>query len=402
MPRLGNLVQQDWVQSIGWTLIHSLWQHGFIVLLCALLLWLTRQGSAHLRYLIALVSLISAVIVSILTFLKYQHASATIMLPALPLSASTSVLNPLAIFSPARINNFYLGLVTGTWILGVLVCGIKSGLAYSYCQGLKQRASMQIPHHWQTLFRRLAQQVGVESRAALAVSTEVSNPCVIGHLKPLVLLPMGLLTNLRYEQIEMILLHELAHIRRQDYLVGVAQVLIKNLFFFNPFIYWLSSQMDREREHACDDIALSITPNPLLLSNTLKELAEMNLNQPFTMNIHGRHLLLQRITRLFAPPTAHTTSSRGLAAVIVVLMVPFMTTAFVNASPITPDEKRISLAVTDTRLQDVAVELNRVCGTTETFDAAAEEKISLHLDDTRCIDALKLLKDFAAGSSPKD
>lgn len=207
---------------------------------------------------------------------------------------------------------------------------------------------------------------------------------------------MKLLLGMDQQQIEAILLHELAHIRRQDYLLGIIQTLIKAIFFFNPFLLWIASQMDKEREHACDDIAVAVNQNPLLFANTLKELAEMNIDQKMTMNITGKKLLLNRITRLFNKHEKKTIPKHNIAASITILFTSLVLAICVNAAPDKGNDKKISIDVADTAVSEVLKEVNKKCGTSETLATKNDGKMTLLLDEISCNQAIQLLKDFAA------
>ncbi len=396
MLALGNLLHQDWINSLGWTLVHSLWQHALIALCCALLLFFNRSGSANSRYLTALGGVALATVISAITFYKYQQASAEIIIQPLqagrlqPLRDNPDVLNIVTTI------NAHTGSITLVWLLGIFVYGLKILLAYQSCQRLKNKAITATPENWLGIFAQIAAKIGIAGKVELRISLIATIPCVIGHIKPVVLLPMKLLLAMDQQQIEAILLHELAHIRRQDYLLGIMQTLIKALFFFNPFLHWISAQMDKEREHACDDIAVAINQNPLLFANTLKELAEMNINQKIAMNITGRKLLLKRITRLFNPHEKMTATKNNLVASSAVLLTGLALAICVNAAPDKAMDKTISIDVANTAVQEVMQEVNKKCGTSEILAIENNNKLTLVLDNISCEKAIQLLQDFAA------
>lgn len=396
MENLGHILQQDWVNSLGWMLLHSLWQHALIALFCVLTLAYYRLKSASTRYLVVQGGMLLALFTSITTFYKYQNASTEIVMHPVEIEKRiTKVNNPdiaeLVEFINAHINN-----ITPLWLLGMLIYGIKILFDYRNCQSLKNNNLTATPEKWQSIFLSLANQLGITLAIELRISLTAITPCVIGHLKPVVLLPMKLLLCMNQQQVEAILLHELAHIRRQDYLLGIIQTLIKTTFFFNPFLLWISSQIDKEREHACDDIAVTINQNPLLFANTLKELAEMNINQKIAMNIINKKLLLQRITRLFNTRKDVPETKAGPIASLTILFTCLLLTICVNAAPDSIDKKTISLDVTNTKAQEVMQEINNKCGTNEVITPKNNDEVTLLLEDITCKDAIKLLKDFAA------
>lgn len=393
---IGNFLQQDWINSLGWTLLHSLWQHALIAACCALLLFYSRYGSANSRYLIALGGSVTAAFISALTFYNYQQASTEVILRPQQAHTLKPLLNSPEVLDILDIINAHMDSLTLMWLVGVIVYGIKILWAYISCQQLKKCSLTATPEKWQRIFAQLAAKVGITNKVELRISLAAKIPCVLGHLKPVVLLPMKLLLGMNQQQIEAILLHELAHIRRQDYLLGIIQTMIKAIFFFNPFLLWIASQMDKEREHACDDIAVAVNQNPLLFANTLKELAEMNIDQKIAMNITGKKLLLNRITRLFNKQDKMTTPKYNIAASIAILFTSLVMAICVNAAPEKGNDKKISIDVVETAASEVLKEVNKKCGTNEVLPAKNDGKITLLLDDSSCSQAIQLLKDFAA------
>ncbi len=168
--------------------------------------------------------------------------------------------------------------------------------------------------------------MGVRRAVALRLAEQVVGPCVVGHLKPAILMPAALLTRLTPEELEAILLHELAHIRRNDYLVGLVQSLIKTLYFFNWPVLWISAQIDRERENACDDIAADGCKSRIFYAETLTRFSSITMGPSasndgeLTMAVNGKHhYLLARIRRLFETDTASARSFEGVLSSLLLL-----------------------------------------------------------------------------------
>lgn len=396
MPSLGNFLQQDWINSLGWMLLHSLWQHALIAIGCALLLFFNRYRSANSQYLIALGGVIAATSISAITFYKYQQASIQISIRPQVSNKSTLLANDYGFLNIIDILNANIGSITLLWLVGIVVYGLKILWDFKSCQQLKNQHLTVTPEKWNEILAQLATKVGITKKIELRISLASTIPCAIGYLKPVVLLPMKLLLYMSQEQLEAILLHELAHIRRQDYVLGLIQTLIKAVFFFNPFLHWICSQMDREREHACDDIAVAVNQNPLLFANTLKELAEMNTHHKIAMNITGKKMLLKRITRLFNQPEQRVTSKSKLVASLSVLMTSLVLAICVNAAPEQNDDKKISIDVAETPVSEVLKEVNKKCGTHEVLTTKNDDKMTLLLEEISCSHAIQLLRDFAA------
>lgn len=399
MRTIVSVLQQDWINSFGWTLLHSLWQYAIIAASCALLLLFTKHFSANTRYLVALGSLVLSALISVITFNNYQQASTEIIMRPVQQVAAMPFFAEKNLFSLVSFISDHINSLVVIWLCGFLVYSLKTFLDYRYCQHIKNQHISPIPEQWQSLFATLVAKVGVNQNIELRISTIAIAPCAIGYFKPVILLPISVLLGMNQQQIEMILLHELAHVRRQDYLVGLMQTIIKTLFFFNPFLRWISHQIDKEREHACDDIAVAISQDPLLFANTLKEFATMSINQRSAMNITGNKLLLTRITRLFNKNDQATKSRYSLVASLLIILCGVVVTVCANAKP--ENDKTISLNVTKVAVQDVMTEINKKCGTDEVLITKENGEVTLLLKDISCDAAIQLLKDFAAGDSAK-
>ncbi len=235
MQTILHILRQDWINSLGWTLLHSLWQHAIIAASCALLLLFTKHFSASTRYLIALGSLMLSAIISAITFYNYQQASAEIIIHSTKQVATTPFFAEKNLFNLVSFINEHINSLVVIWLCGFLVYSLKALQDYRYCQQIKNQHIISTPEQWQSLFATLVTKVGVNPRIELRISTFAIAPCAIGYFKPVILLPLAVITGMTQAQVEMVLLHELAHARRQDYAFGLVQTIIKTLFFFNPF-----------------------------------------------------------------------------------------------------------------------------------------------------------------------
>lgn len=401
MQTMINILQQNWVNSLGWMLLHSLWQYALIAGVCALLLFYAKSFSANFRYLMALGSLTIGTLINAVTFYKYQQASAIITYKPSQQNTAVAFFTDNNNFNLVNIIDNAMTSLVVAWLLGFLIYSLKIFLDYRYCQHLKNQHIAPTPEKWQSIFTELANKVGITSAIELRISTQSIVPCVIGHLKPVVLLPIGILLGMTQAQIEVILLHELAHVRRHDYLLGLIQSILKTLFFFNPFLQWISNQLDKEREHACDDIAVTISQNPLLFANTLKEFAEMNIQQKNAMSITGKKLLLTRITRLFSQHETDTRTRSKFFAALLIIISSLVVTTFVNAQSNNITDKIISIDIDQMPAQEAMNEVNKKCGTNETTSpVTGDDKVTLHVEDIQCSKVIDLIKSFT--DTPKE
>ena len=300
------------INALGWTLIHSLWQFALINFLLLAFLKSPFAISGQARANCCRLGLVGGVLFNIATFIQIQ----------------LSVLNhPFAGYS-ARLGDGHLlafHLVPGTshapvlmpylllaWLSGCLLCSLWHLYAYLHCLDIRKQAHDTAPERLSKRMQYWAQHLGIGKPVQLRLSNLVAGPCVMGHFKPVILLPCDAVLghqSLKLSQaaIEFILLHELAHIKRWDYLFSHFQYATKTLYFFNPCVWLINRQLNIEREHACDDIVVEHTQQPMQYAHTLKDLAMMKkINRSalstFTLSATKRGFqLLQRIRRLTRP-----------------------------------------------------------------------------------------------------
>ncbi len=327
----------EFTYALGWTIVHSFWQFALVACLLWLVLRSSKMLSSNTRYLMACSALLLCFVISLLTFHSYfalaQQARVQMNVDSLnaPLQ---QVLNAQSLMQTwlARANN-YLSLIVNAWLLGFLYMGIKSIVDYVHCIKLRNENTQKVSSFWQTRVDLLAKQVGIGINVKIMESTNIIAPCTLGYFKPLILIPVGLLTNMTQAQVEVILLHELGHIRRNDYAVGLVQMLLKVIFFFNPMASWISSIIDQERENACDDIAVDICKDVLFFSTTLKEFAAMSTQKSLSLSINDNKMhLLNRIKRQFRRVSHRSRAVEKLVATLAVFLCCMTATVYAQTN----------------------------------------------------------------------
>jgi hypothetical protein len=172
------------------------------------------------------------------------------------------------------------------------------------------------PPAWQDTTARIAAQVGVRVRVSLMITAQVAVPCVVGWLKPVILLPPAALTGLSTLQLEMVLAHELSHVHRHDYLVNLLQIVVETLLFYHPVVRWISRDARREREHCCDDTAVHACGDALHYAHALTDLEALRSGDMApALGLNGGDLAL-RVERLIAPHPAAATPRFATMALI--------------------------------------------------------------------------------------
>jgi beta-lactamase regulating signal transducer with metallopeptidase domain len=300
------------MQTIGLSLLHSLWQSALLAMLVFLLLRWMRNSSSNQRYLVGVIGMFVMFCLPIVTFFRQnsmyvadihtysQIVDYVLLDKTIQTSVSTGSTNDLINQIGSYIGQ-NAGLFTIFWITGVALMLIRFSGGIWLTYRLKRKGRIVCPEHWQQRLIVICNQLGINRKVRIFESMKITMPMVIGYIKPVILIPAGTLAQMPYDQIEMVLLHELAHIRRADYLVNIFQSLVEILLFFNPFVWWITAVIRHERENCCDDLALGMNQQPGSLAKALVNLSEIKLNQSFTSNLlyFNKINTMKRIERMF-------------------------------------------------------------------------------------------------------
>ncbi|MFD2786002.1 M56 family metallopeptidase [Hymenobacter rubripertinctus] len=341
------------VRAAGFTLLHSLWQGGLVALLTAALLAGLRHRPAQLRYPVTALALLAVTGLAVLTFGYYYCQAAPTLTPsdlaapALSAAAPAAAAGQLAVSSGHHLgtNDTLVGLaarllvvgsrqaeqhlltLVGLWALGVLGMSVRFAMGIAYTQRLRRHQVVSLPARWQKRVNELVQRAGLRQSVRVLASGLVATPVVIGHFKPLILVPLGAVSGLSAPELEMIFAHEIGHIARRDYLVNVLQSVAEVVFFYNPAVWFLSAGLRTERENCCDDLATELCGNPLLLARALASLAEWtyaNRLPQLALAATGprESALYDRVQRLVraAPPTTTFSPRDGFGILSIALM----------------------------------------------------------------------------------
>ena len=336
----------DQWQALGWTLVHFLWQAAAIALLYRIADLLLTRSSAAVRYAMAVAALVAMLGASLATLAweeagsrsattqaSEQALSFTVAGPPLPASVAQSATTPEAPRDHAwRFDmDGMLPWLDATWLAGVLCLSLRAVGGCWFLERLRRAALEEAPHALRVRLDVLRRELGIRICIDLRLSEKIGNPLTAGVLRPWILLPCSALTNLTPEQLEMVLLHELAHIRRGDYLWNLMQTGMETIFFFHPAVWWVSRRVREERELCCDDMALECCCDPAAYASALLRLEEERRAQlRFAMALDGgsRAGLRTRIERILGskgapePTRFRPVSIAVLAAALVVFACP--------------------------------------------------------------------------------
>lgn len=335
--------------AIGWSLIHSFWQILLVAFLLYLGLRFIPQQKPRFRYAFLLLGLLSIVVWSGLTFVYLWDQQ-----PTQVLTITSSDIPQVEILSqdapPAvatanfwerfrhleRQLNAYMPAVIISWLLGMLLCWLYLISGFFHLHYL-QRNKVTLPSpEWKIRFDHLCQKMQVRRKVSLYISEIVDEPITFQFLKPVILLPVSLFSGLTPTQIEVLILHELAHIRRRDFVVNLLQTLIEILFFYHPALWWISRKIREEREHCCDDAVLAVHNDPVLYSEALTQiqLHHFSPKKRLVMSATGnKSALSKRVFRLFGQYDQQPPLYRSILMVALLLLLSLSSQAFFVASP---------------------------------------------------------------------
>jgi len=241
------------VQAIGWALLHLLWQGVLVAAILAATLALLRRQSANARYLASCGALLLLVGLGVATtYRMYEPAVTTAVtnVDVVPLSGSTykfADAAPAATFSMLSFISAHLDQIVAIWLVGVVILSTRLIFGWVGARRLARRGTQPAGEQWQRSLWRIASTLRLWRPIELLESAAVEVPTVIGWLRPVVLLPMASLSGLSTQQIEMVLAHELAHIRRHDFIVNLMQSVVETLLFYHPAVWWISQRVRVER-----------------------------------------------------------------------------------------------------------------------------------------------------------
>jgi beta-lactamase regulating signal transducer with metallopeptidase domain len=268
-----TLLNQPWAVRLGWTLLHFLWQGILVAALFALVRALAGDRiSARGRYVVACASLFAMTVAPALTYWWLGDSA-----PAARIGGAADwgapQVSPGAAYSP--VNDPWqqaMPAIVMAWFAGAALCSLRLFMGFISAAALRRSCHALVPSQWQQTLDRLIERMDVSRSVRLLVSDHLRSPSVIGWIRPVILAPAGMLCGLAPEQVEALLAHELAHIRRHDYLVNVLQGIAESLLFYHPAVWWISNQIRAEREHCCDDLAVAASGDVLVYARALAEL----------------------------------------------------------------------------------------------------------------------------------
>jgi GWxTD domain-containing protein len=326
-----------WLQSsaaltLAITLLHSLWQSAVAALLLAACLRFTQ--SARVRYAAACGALAAIVVAAIGTFVflapsaaprhRLQPAVYSDLGSGIPYPSNVTAVSPRSLLQTA------LPWITPAWFLGFLLFTSRQIGSWAATRRVRQRGVCVAPDAWQRKLDELQGRMMVSKPVLLLESCLTQVPLVVGQLRPAILVPIGFLSGLPAEQVELLLIHELAHIRRADYAINILQTFAESVMFYNPAVWWISNLIRIEREHCCDDAVVEATNNACVYAAALTALEENRSRHAQLAMAATGGPLMTRIRRVLHQPEP---SNSIVAPILGALTIMIVITGLLMARP---------------------------------------------------------------------
>ena len=325
------------VQSLGWALLHSLWQVLLIYCCLRIVLKVSGNVTARLKYHLSVAALAGSFVWFANTvYAQWQRLQAvTIHVtqsgadPAATKTYSLTTL-PSSTYNTAVFNNIVKGiephfpLLVSLYVAGILFLLVRLAVNLLQIRGLGMKGLVQADAYWNEWMQQWQNNLDISRKVKLYLSDRINVPMTIGAMKPIILMPIATMSSLSSDQVEAILLHELAHIKRHDYLLNILQTIVETILFFNPFVWLISKIIRKEREHCCDDVVLGHLNLPLPYAKALATLESYRLNNTLAVAARGenKHQLLNRIKRIMEmkrKPVNYT--QVGIAALLIIALL---------------------------------------------------------------------------------
>lgn len=355
------LYHSPFLQALGYAIANSFWQIALLWLLVIVLNGIIKPSAAG-RYRIAVAGQLTGFAWFVVTFRFY-------------LSKCLQAVQEIAALQTPDRTSFYISYSDTTahtgylhWLLKIeqllpflsvaylfllVLLVIKWAVSYRKAQEIRHNGLEKIGAEWRLFVQKVAQQLNIKTPVKIYLSSFVKSPLTVGFLKPLILIPLASINHLTTEQLEAVILHELAHIKRADYLINLLQTIIEIVLFFNPFTRLLSTIIRKERENCCDDWVLQFQYNPAMYAEALLSIAWLQQQPAFAMPAAGdKGELLPRVKRMLSKQEAAFDYKKHAAAL---MLMTVLLSAFTWFSPATT-QPPATVAAGKSKVQPVVVE----------------------------------------------
>lgn len=287
--------QSNFLQALGWAVVNSLWQMALLWLVYKLFITIAKPGSA-LKSKSAFIVLLTGTAWSVFSFIKAFISPATETLFTWN-NISYSLNDTLTSILP---------FASILYLLLLAIPVVRFIISLRQVMHLRTKKIKKIEIQWRLFVKKMSDYLEIRKPVQVWISETITTPVTVGFLKPVILVPLAAVNQLNTQQMEAVLLHELAHIKRYDYLVNIITVIIKTIFYFNPFTRNLSNVIEEEREKSCDEWVLQYQYDAYAYSSALLALEQMKRHslQLALAAASNRELLLERVKKIMGIPSS--------------------------------------------------------------------------------------------------
>ncbi len=389
MTTLTGLLSSPAALDLGWALLHFLWQGAVLAGLCGVTWHLLRPQPPNSRYLVGcffLLMMASAPMITYSTLATRREWSEAGGRNAGKVTSPAAKTGQPGAWPREKI----LSWLVGFWLVGVIILSNRLLLGWASVRRLKRNQVWVLDSSWQEKLPALKRGLGLRRMVGLFQSALVEVPTVVGWLRPVILLPASSLTGLTTGQLEAVLAHELAHIRRHDYLINWLQSLLETLLFYHPAVWWISQRVREERENCCDDVAVAWCGNRVDYAQALATLEELRPAPVRWALGAGGGNLLHRVRRLLGlsadqPRTNwDRRNGRVSAAVAASLVAGFLVLRLATAAapsepaavePSEPSEPAAEAKSTERLAKQIERQARAIAGSAQNSTAVAEKDL---------------------------
>jgi beta-lactamase regulating signal transducer with metallopeptidase domain len=369
------LFSGQFYSALGWALFHFLWQGALVAVVSGAFAWLLRERSPALRYALSCGALATMLALPVATAWSLARRAPASRAPTAAVAAPRELLLSRSLasdafvsgeaFLPATVRNRIEALrpwALAAWFAGVLLLTLRFLGGLASARRMTRHGTRPAPPIWQTTLGRIAERLAITRPVRFLVSTVVQVPTAIGAIRPVILFPATVFLGLPTRGLEALIAHELAHVRRHDYLVNLFQTVAETLLFYHPAVWWVSARIRSEREQCCDDLAIAATGDARTYARALIRLEEMRGAAPALAVAAGGGNLWKRVLRLLtqAPP-ADDRPSGWVAGIVALSMIAVLGAATrVGPAGDREAEPGDSIEVTDRGVPDAVVQAGAV------------------------------------------
>lgn len=307
MTSLTSWISPSAMQSLGWALLHFLWQGIALAALAAGLMALSRKPATRYIVGVAVLALMLLAPAATLMFFAGQVKSGAASVPSTPSAVSRAAdstttarmtIHPSVIAPTLNV----LPWLVEAWLFGVALFSLRSAGGFLLLERERRRRSVVVNERVLEICYELQDRIGINRVIQYCECAWLQAPAVIGWFRPIVFLPVSALTGLSEDQLRSVIAHELAHIRRYDPFVNVFQVGVETLLFYHPAVWWLNKRIRAEREHCCDETAVELCGNAVEYARALTMMEEWR-SAPALAMAANRGPLTERIVRVLGLKT---------------------------------------------------------------------------------------------------